>query len=113
MADFYIKQNDTLPVFVFICKNAAGDPVDLSGTTLTFHMRPQAGGAIKINAAATPDPDQVTNKGQGSYIWRSDRKDTGTASDFDGDVEVTYPDLSSETFPNEGYFLIHIESQLG
>ena len=50
-ADFTIKAYDRVPSLLVVL-SANGQPVNLTGATVMFIMRPAAGGAVKINAPA-------------------------------------------------------------
>lgn len=44
-----------------------GLPIDLSGKTVTIHLRNALGNAVAASGTLTVDPDQVTNKGKLTY----------------------------------------------
>jgi hypothetical protein len=108
-ADWTMKKNDLLPELEVTCEDADGG-VDLSGATSAKLLMSQkdifrAGGAPKIDAAVTIDPDQVTNKGKVKYTWISG--DTDTADTFYAEIEVMYG-AKPLTFPNGSYYVIKI-----
>lgn len=107
MVDFEMGQNDLLPVFAFtLTQNGAA--VDLTGSTLMFHMRPQAAGAaVKVSAAAV-----ITGAltGQGEYRWIDG--DTDTPGTFVAEVEVTFPSGKPQTFPRDTKTIIKIYGEI-
>ena len=106
-ANWTMKKGDLLPILDVTLEDANG-AVDLSGaTSINFKMvlNDNLGSAPKIDAAATPDPDQVTNKGKCTYTWASD--DTDTVGVFYGEFEADYAGKKL-TFPNDSYYIIAI-----
>lgn len=98
---FLIKQNDTSPAIEYALEPAS---VILTGATVVFNMRAW-NGDVKINRQpASITTDTVTPTVQ--YDWQIG--DTDTAGVFQAEFEVTYWDLSVETFPNDGYILIKV-----
>lgn len=107
MVDFEIGQNDLLPELEFTLTQA-GVAVNLAGSTLMFHMRPQAAGAVvKVSAAAA-----IVNAatGQGKYSWIDG--DTDTPGTFIGEVEVTFASGKMQTFPRETKTIIKIYPEI-
>ena len=106
-ADWTTKKNDLLPILSVTLQYADG-AVDLSGaSSIKFLMilKADMGDAPKIDATATPDPDQVTNKGKVTYTWVSG--DTDTPGNYLGEFEVLYG-TDPLTFPNASYYIIAI-----
>lgn len=104
---FRIKTNDTSPKLVVILDDAYGNVVDLSGASAKFHMKKY--GATSLKVQATADITDETG-GRVEYAWQSG--DTNTAGTYYGEIEVTYGDLTVETFPNKGYFTVIIQEDL-
>lgn len=104
---FRIKTNDTSPKLVITLQDAGGNVVNLSGATARFHMKAYGESSLKVNAGAdiTDEPN-----GRIEYSWEA--SDTDTAGTYYGEVEITFGDLSVETFPNNGYFTIIIKEDL-
>lgn len=111
MADFYLKKNDTGPALVATLADSEGNAVSLSGATARFHMRVRGAAALTTDAAATVDPDQVTNKGKVTYSWAA--ADTDVAGEFEGEFQVTFGGGVIETFPNRKNLAILITDELG
>lgn len=103
MSAFYIKQNDTVPSIRASLENGSGNAVDLIDATVNFHMRTIGGTAVTTDAAAT-----VVNAASGivQYDWLA--ADTDTIGSYQAEFEVTYPDGTVETFPNNGYIRVEI-----
>ena len=106
MMAFTIKQNDTSPAIQATLKNYSGNPVNLLGATVRFHMK-TLDGTIKVDRTMT-----ITSAANGvvTYSWQSG--DTSTAGTYFAEFEVTYSDLSVETFPNTGNLPIVITPEL-
>lgn len=98
MSDFFVKQNDLSPTIQATLIGPDGNPTDLTSCTVDFHMADKTSGAVKVNAAATPDADQVTNKGVVTYAWAVG--DTDTVGDYFAEWEVTLPSGKIVTYPN-------------
>lgn len=106
MSSFKIKTNDTSPKLNVTLKDASGNLINLTGTSVRFHMKKYGASSLKVDAAA----DIVDEEGQVRYSWAAG--DTDTAGSYYGEFEVTYGDSSVETFPNSGYFTILIKEDL-
>jgi len=107
MSTFYIKQNDTTPSLRATLENGSGDAVDLTSTTVRFHMREIGKTTVKTDAAATLIS---ANTGIVQYNWVAD--DTDTVGSYQAEFEVTYSDNTVETFPNNGYIRIEITDDI-
>jgi len=99
---FFIKQNDTVPSLRATLKNGSGNAVDLTNATVRFHMRSLAGTSAKVDASAA-----IVNANIGLVQYNWGASDTNTIGSYQGEFEVTYPDATIETFPNNNY--LHIE----
>jgi len=109
--DFVIKRGDLLPVITATLKDANGAAVDLTGTAVKLLMKKVGGTSAKVNATATVDPDQVTNKGKVSYAWVGTDTDTGGV--YEAEWEVTFAGGKKQTFPNPEYLVVRITGDLG
>lgn len=103
---FSIKQNDTSPSLQATLKDAALNPVDLTGATVMFHMK-SIDGTVKVDQQMT-----ITNASGGvvQYDWQSG--DTDTVGTYYVEFEVTYADSSVETFPNNGNKVVSVVREL-
>lgn len=104
---FYIKQNDTVPSLRAALKNGSGDAVDITGATCQFHMRTLGQTTVTVDASA-----QIIDEETGivQYNWVAD--DTDTIGSYQAEFEVTYPDGTIETFPNNGYIRVEITDDI-
>lgn len=101
---FYVKQNDTKPAIRATLKDGDGTVINLTDATVRFHMRAIGSSTNTVDAAAT-----VVSPATGGvvqYSWAAD--DTDTIGTYQAEFEVTYGDLSVETFPNTGYIVVEI-----
>lgn len=103
MATFTIKQNDTSPAIQTQLLDGNGDPVNITGASVTFHMRTAPAGATKIDASATI---VTALTGTVNYTWTG--TDTDTPGTYEAEFEVIYADSSVETFPNSGYITVTV-----
>lgn len=103
---FTIKQSDTSPALQATLKDADGIAINLNGCTVQFHMK-SLSGVVVID-----QPMTVVNASGGivKYNWTS--LDTSTSGAYYAEFEVTYSDLSVETFPNTGSIAIVITPEL-
>jgi hypothetical protein len=104
---FHIKQNDTTPSLRAALKNGDGDAVDLTNATCRFHMREIGKTAITVDSAA-----QIVTEATGIVQYNWVAADTDTVGSYQGEFEVTYPDSTIETFPNNGYIRIEITDDI-
>jgi len=109
MTDYFFKKGDTAPAIVAILLDGLGAPVSLVGATVKFHMQAQDG-TVKVNATATIDPDQLTNKGKVSYTWGA--SDLDTVGVYLSEWEVTFLNGTKETFPNKDYDVVRIAKEI-
>lgn len=96
MVDFVLKQGDTSPSLAITLMDAAGNPVDLTGASVRFHMKPIDSPTVKIDATAT-----VTDAANGKvrYDWQTG--DSDTLGFFQGEFEVTFSDGTVGSFPSD------------
>ena len=102
---FYIKQNDTSPSLRATLQDANGNPVDVTGASVQFHMR--SSGSVIVDAVAsivTPASGIV------EYSWAP--ADTATVGSYQAEFEVTYASGAVETFPNTGYIRVRIRDDI-
>lgn len=107
MSYFQIKRGDTSPSILATLTDAGGAPVNLTGATVRFHMRPASAPTATVDAAAV-----IVNPSAGTvrYDWQSG--DTATAGWHEAEWEVTYADSAVETFPNAGAQVIRIDPDI-
>lgn len=105
MVDFYIKQNDTRPVFQAALKKGDGSAINLTGATVEFHMRRGPSDVISASAEIYDASTGVIR-----YEWQAG--DTSICGDFPAEAEITYPDASVETVPNESNWTVRVTPEL-
>ncbi len=103
---FYLKQNDTAPSIRATLENGNGDPIDLINASVRFHMR-ALGSNTKVDAAAT-----VISAALGIVQYNWIAADTNTVGTYTAEFEVTYPDATVETFPNNTYIRVEITDDI-
>jgi hypothetical protein len=92
-----MRRNDTRPHFqVQIQIN--GEGVDLTGSTVRFHMMDSAGQLV-VNAPAVILQDPLLEETFGIVEYRWVAADTANSGSFPALWEVTFPDGSVQTFP--------------
>ena len=103
---FKIKRNDTSPAISQQLLDSDGNAVDITGATIKFLMARR--GPLKVNGTATI---VTAATGMVKYQWVA--ADTDTVGLYQIEWEVTYSGGGVETFPNEGYNYVHVETDLG
>ena len=102
---FYIKQGDTLPIIKATLTDAAGVPIDLTGTTVRLLT---AWGLSAV--AAFTNPPGVDGKIQ--YAWAVGNTDAPPGI-YNGEFEVDWGGGAKQTVPNDSHIKIHIVEDLG
>ena len=106
MMAFTIKQNDTSPALQATLQDYAGAAINLVGASVRLHMKGLDG------SLAIDSPMTITNVAGGVIRYNWQPSDTDTAGTYNAEFEVTYSDLSVETFPNTGNIAIVITPEL-
>ncbi len=106
MTTFNLKKGDRLPKLRATLLDGDGAAINLTGGSVQFRMRPRAGGALKVNAAAT-----IVTPASGivEYSWAA--LDVDTEGVFDAEFAVTLAGLV-QTVPASGTVLVVIEPVL-
>jgi hypothetical protein len=107
MPDFTLKAHDRLPSIQASLADPVGVAVDLSGCSVKFIMRTDAGLSPKVNSTATVVD---ATSGVVRYDWIS--ADTDTAGEYLGEWEVTFVGGKKQTFPTVGYHSITVVPDL-
>jgi hypothetical protein len=103
---FIIKQNDTSPAIQATLKDANGSAINLNGADVVMHMK-SVNGVLKVSEEMTiVDADTGVVK----YDWVTG--DTDTVGTYYVEFQVTYADLTIETFPNDDKAVILIKPEL-
>ena len=72
-----------------------------------------AGVTVNIdNALGVPAAAQIIDEATGVVQFNWVSGDTNTNGTFEGEFEVTYPDGTIETFPNNGYITIEVTDDI-
>lgn len=102
MATFNIKAGDTSPSILYTLSPA----VDITGATVVFSLRSEAGVVILNKVAAT-----IVDAENGivRYDWAAGIAAPG---DYEAEFQVTYADASIETYPNDGYIAVVVAEQV-
>lgn len=103
-----IKRNDTRPSFSATLLDAAGAPVDISGASARFLMRDPRTRALKVDGAMVIVDAAA---GRVRYDWTA--ADTNSAAVYQVEVQVTFGDLTIETFPNGSHHRLEVLKDLG
>ncbi len=103
---FFLMQDDTSPAWTPTLKDVDDVVIPLTGATVQFIMKTEAG-VTKVDAPATLDD---AANGVVRYTWLP--ADTDTAGLFNASWQVTYSDGKIETFPNHGYLRVRIDAKL-
>jgi hypothetical protein len=103
VADFYLTAGDTVPPITATLTDEAGAGLNLTGATVTFRMSPIAGGALKVDAAATVVTPAA---GAVSYAWQA--ADTDTPGYYLGRWRIVFSGGGVGSVPNDAPMLILI-----
>jgi len=102
---FFIKRGDRAPSLIY----RLSPTIDLTGATVVFNMKTQAGVAVLTRAAAAIDGNPTL--GVLRYDWGP--SDTAAVGTYDAEFEVTLPGAIPATFPNYGFITVRIAADLG
>ena len=104
---FTVKKDNTSPLLGAQLQDPNANAVDLTGASVVFNMADFDGNVIVNGGSAS-----ITSEDQGrvQYAWQL--SDTSSAGSFRGEFKVTYSGGQIETFPNNGYIIIDIVSDL-
>lgn len=106
---FTIKSGDTSPSIQYTLYEPDGStPVDLTSSTVNFHMRLKGSTAAPAVDASATLVDAAN--GVVRYDWASG--DTATAGEHEAEFEVTFQTGKVETFPNRGFIRVIVSEAL-
>jgi hypothetical protein len=111
-----VKRGDLLPPFVVDLTNGtdpntgAGIPVDLSTATAIKVVAWRDNVLLFSRPVTVPTGDDATG-GTVTMPWQA--TDTDEWADLYVEVEVMFPSSKPQTFPADGYFVVHVEPDLG
>lgn len=107
MADFNIKAGDLLPAITAALRDPNGEPIDLTGATVTFRMRKRGATALTVDDAATVVG--TATAGNVRYDWLAGNTDAHGL--YDAEFRAELPG-GRETFPNDRFISVKIHSVL-
>ncbi len=107
MYDLVIKRGDTRSCIKAVLINSDGDPTDLAGCEVRYHMV----ALNRFNVLNRTIHIENAEKGEVWMVWQPG--DTDVAGVYRAEFEVTHPDGRRETYPNSGYISIQILEDLG
>lgn len=110
MVEFRWQSGDRLPAVATILKDAAQDPITLTGADVNFVMRRWSDGVVVIDGDAVVDPDQTVNKGKVTYSPDSD--DTIDSGFYYAQWRVIFNGGLQQTFPTVGYHTFEVVESL-
>jgi len=97
MAEWFMKQGDLTPSLQGQMIGPDGEtPVDLTGYTLTFRMRPKDRGVVSFGGEC----EIVGDPEDGNWVYHWQEEDTDTAGLFDGEVRAVDSENRPMTLPN-------------
>mgnify|MGYP000903906960 CR=1 FL=1 len=108
MTTINIKQDDTQPAMKARLKDAAGNPVNLTGATVQVAIQLYSQPVIKFLRAAHI---QNASTGEVWLVWQAE--ETQTTGLYRIEFRVVYQDGNRETFPNDGYLMVNILERIG
>jgi hypothetical protein len=107
-SDFNIKAHDRMPS-IQATLTVGGVPVDLtSATGVTFIMKANIGGAVKVNSAAVIVAPATS--GIVRYDWGA--TDTDTIGDYTAEWQITWPGPKKQTAPTTTYHTVSVLADL-
>jgi len=104
---FFIKRNDTSPAIQAVLKDGSDNVVNLTGTTVNFHMRKIGATTAKVDGSAI-----ISDATGGTVYYNWSTGDTDTLGSYEAEFEVTYIGGEIETFPNNRYIEIEITDDI-
>lgn len=109
-----ISQGDTAPLLIGDLTFKDGTLPDLSNATVNVVLRDPNASAPFLNAACTvtwaKDADGKPTQATATYAWQPG--DTNTPGFYLGQFEVTFPDTSVRSFPEDEYFGVEVTTDL-
>ena len=111
IATYTLKRGDTAPVIQDTLLDANGNAVNLTGSTIRFHMANWERTTVIVNGVVTGwGGAALGSSGQVEYAPMS--ADVATAGVFKAEWEVTFSGGKIETWPDEGHAVVNIEVDL-
>jgi len=104
---FYIKSGDVSPGIRTILYDSEDQEINLLNARVRFKMRELG---TKVTFVDQPATIISSPNGTVQYNWQPG--ETSTPGLYQAEFEVTYPDGSVETFPNDGYMDVEIRGKI-
>ena len=97
-----LVQGDTRPtLLVNITDSQTDQPIDITGCDVRLLLR-----EVDSNAPARSIVGAVANGISGTCVFQWEPQDLSVAGDFEGEVEITFPDGRIQTVFDSLYFVI-------
>lgn len=109
MADFYIRQGDTVADITDVLRDANGDPVQINGADVKFRLVSIRGDAPLLDDVTADNLDDGTEPLRGRVRfddWTAQL--TAEPGTYLGSWTVTFANSDVMTFPNTGYIAVEI-----
>lgn len=103
---FSIKQGAQNPSLDATLTKGDGSAQDLTGGTVTFSMKRQRTGAVKVNAGACTIVNAPGTDGKVKYAWQA--ADTDTPGVYRGSFKVTGLAGGPAVFPTSGFVWVTV-----
>lgn len=105
---FFIKQNDTVPMLDALLQDDQGRPIDVTGAAVVFNMRNTLDDSVVVDNISSV----IISAAQGEvrHTWLAAH--TTTSGAFEAEFEVTFSDGTIQTFPNNGHILVSITEEV-
>jgi len=107
---YYIARNDTAPAVTDTLEDKSGNPVNLTGAAVRFHMSDRLGNVIVSAAATGPGGGALDATGQVQYQWLA--ADTAVAGDYFAEWQVSFSGGAVETWPDSDKAIVRIVPDL-
>ncbi len=107
--DFIVRVNDTDSDIRSTLRDVDGNPVNLTGATVRFRMRPAAGPASPLTVDQPAVIDNAAG-GEVHYAWVA--ADTDTPGLYLAEWRVTFGDGTIESFPNGAVLYVLVSEGL-
>lgn len=93
---YLVKNDNGTQVECIITRDNTGDPVDLTGATARLKFRKKRTTTILFTLTNITDEQVDLEAGQAVFVFSAGNLDLD-AGFYEGEVEVTFPDLDIET----------------
>lgn len=112
MAVHQIKEGDLYPPVETVLRDGNGDPVDLTGATVTFSMTAYGESVRKVDGAAVTGDTGGALDATGVVEWHPTADDVDTLGTFKATWRVAYPSGKPQTFPTVGTDIVIVHGDV-